>query len=211
MKGFEQRLQYARNEVARIQKLLAEAEENLDNMKEQQTKCEKATEKFKPVDYCDTASIIEQMSKIQEVNAAVVKKIDKAKNIAQAKIYEQQSDDITADMARLEGQKTAALGKSKMPIPGLSIGADGLSYNGIPVEQIADSEKLRVGIAISMALNPTLKVLRIIDGSLLDKNSMKIIADMVKADDYQVWVEQVDDTGKVGIYIEDGSVKKVNK
>jgi predicted ATP-dependent endonuclease of OLD family len=209
--GCDSRVRYAQAEVTRLEEAIEEANKNLDKEQKGRDKLKKQIDEFEAPACIDTDSIVEQMSKIQEVNAAVVNKHNKAKSLAQAKDYEKQSDDITAKMAELEGQKTAALGKSKMPIPGLSIGADGLAYGGIPVEQISDSEKLRVGVAISMALNPTLKVLRIIDGSLLDKNSMKIIADMVKGEDYQVFVEVVDDTGKVGIYIEDGSVKKVNK
>lgn len=209
--GADSRVRYAQAEVTRLEDAIEEAKKCLDKETKARLKLKIQIDEFEATEHIDTAAIVEQMSKIQQVNAAVVKKIDKAKNIAQAKIYERQSDGITADMTKLEGQKTTALGKSKMPIPGLSIGADGLTYNGIPVEQISDSEKLRVGVAISMALNPTLKVLRIIDGALLDKNSMKIIADMVKGEDYQCWIELVTDDKTIGIHIEDGQIAKTSK
>jgi hypothetical protein len=56
-----------------------------------------------------------------------------------------------------------------------------------------------------MALNPTLRIIRISDGSLLDDKSMSIIREMAKAKDYQIWIEVVGD--RVGIQIEDGVVK----
>jgi hypothetical protein len=36
---------------------------------------------------------------------------------------------------------------------------------------------------------------------------MKIVSDMAETKDYQLWVEKVDESGQVGIVIEDGMVK----
>jgi len=46
----------------------------------------------------------------------------------------------------------------------------------------------------------------ILDGSLLDAENLALIADMAAAEDFQVWVERVDDASDVGVVIEDGSV-----
>jgi len=59
---------------------------------------------------------------------------------------------------------------------------------------------------MAMALNPSLRVIRIMDGSLLDAESMKAIAAMAKDSDYQVWIERVSDDAKGAVVIEDGSV-----
>ena len=56
-----------------------------------------------------------------------------------------------------------------------------------------------------MELNPTLKVLRM-DGNNLDSDSLAAISAIVKENDYQAWIEKVDETGKVGIVIEDGQI-----
>lgn len=50
-------------------------------------------------------------------------------------------------------------------------------------------------------------MIRARDGSLLDDDAMKILADMAAKSDYQVWIERVDSSGKVGFVIEDGHVK----
>jgi hypothetical protein len=57
-----------------------------------------------------------------------------------------------------------------------------------------------------MSANPKLRVLRIKDGSLLDENGLKLITEMADKNDYQVWVETVNTSGNVGVYLEDGSV-----
>jgi hypothetical protein len=54
-------------------------------------------------------------------------------------------------------------------------------------------------------------VIRISDGSLLDSDSLALLAEMATEGDYQIWIEMVDSTGKVGISIEDGAVVADNQ
>jgi len=98
-----------------------------------------------------------------------------------------------------------------MPVDGLGFGDGIVTLNDLPFEQASDAERLRVSIAIAMATNPKLRVIRIRDGSLLDEDSMKMIAEMAKDGDFQYWIERVDSTGTVGIVLEDGEVKADNQ
>jgi hypothetical protein len=41
--------------------------------------------------------------------------------------------------------------------------------------------------------------------------SMKLLAKMAAAEDYQIWIERVDTSGKVGVVMEDGAVKDAVK
>ena len=50
-------------------------------------------------------------------------------------------------------------------------------------------------------------MLRVRDGSLLDEESLKLLQDMAVSEDFQLWIERVDTSGKVGVVIEDGKVK----
>jgi hypothetical protein len=61
-----------------------------------------------------------------------------------------------------------------------------------------------------MANNNKVRVMRIKDGSLLDEDSLAVVAEMAHAHDFQVWIESVETSGNVGIYMEDGEVKAVN-
>jgi hypothetical protein len=108
---------------------------------------------------------------------------------------------------RLVAEATAA---AEMPVPGLAYGREGVLYQGLPLEQASSAERLRVSLAIAMAKAPKLRVVRIKDGSLLDQASLALIAAMAAERDYQVWIERVDTTGKVGIVMEDGEVATVN-
>lgn len=118
------------------------------------------------------------------------------------------AEELTAKIESCDKEKESMIAAAKWPIDGLGFSAAGVAYGGVPFEQASSSEQLRVSLAIGMALNPTLKVLLIRDGSLLDTNAMQIVSSMSADKGYQVWIERVDETGKVGIVIEEGQVKE---
>jgi len=103
----------------------------------------------------------------------------------------------------VENQKAKKLAETVMPVKGLTILPDGLAYDGIPLEQVNAAKNLEICVAISMALNPKLKVLRI-NGNDLDTESLLAIGRLVADKDYQVWIEKVTDGDEIGFYIEDG-------
>jgi hypothetical protein len=77
-------------------------------------------------------------------------------------------------------------------------------YQGLPFGQASNSEQIRVSMALAMASNPKLRVLRISDGSLLDSDSMELVANEAEKHGFQVWIERVDASGSVGIVMEEG-------
>lgn len=140
---------------------------------------------------------IREAKRYEEVEA----KIDN-----QTTIWNQQSKQLYD----LNEKKEAKLKAVKMPVTGLGFGADGVTFNEIPFEQLAKSEQIKVSLGIAMAQDSGLKLIRIMDGSLLDSDNLTAVEEMAKERDYQVWIEIVDDSGEVGFYIEDGEVKKTN-
>jgi len=152
--------------------------------------------------------ITEKLNNAEEINTFVRQKQAKANVEKRLKAARADYQKKGSDMELLEQGKAELLQNAKMPVEGLSVDDDGVMFNKIPIAQIASSEKLKVGVAVSMKLNPDLRVLRIIDGSLLDSNNMQVLAEMVKEKDYQVWVERVQDSSPAAIVVEDGSVKE---
>ena len=116
--------------------------------------------------------------------------------------------ELTRTINAIDQRKADALAAATMPVDGLGFDDQGVTFNGVPFGQASAAEQIRVSLAMAMALNPTLRVIRILDGSLLDADSMAAIAAMAKAGDYQVWVERVADDADTAVVIEDGSVAK---
>lgn len=117
------------------------------------------------------------------------------------------AEDLTQKIIKLDRIKESALAKADFPIKGLAFGEGEVSFNSILFDQLSSSEQLRVSLGMAIAMNPTLRVVRITDGSLLDDKSMAIVREMAATADYQVWVECVGQRADATVIIEDGAVK----
>ena len=152
--------------------------------------------------------ISERIKSIEDTNASVRAVKEHRELYAQVKSKRKESEALTYRMEQLEQQKVEAFEKAKFPVPGLAFDADGVTYRGIPFQQCSTAEQTRIAIAIAASLNPEIRVIRVSDGSLLDSDSMAEIESLAKEHDMQIWIERVDETGNVGIVIEDGAVKE---
>lgn len=182
------------------QQAAALAEENI----KLQEKLASAAELPQPVDISSVRTEIEAAQLVNE-QIQLRKQRDELAIERDAKRLESQT--LTERMDRRTAERSAAIAAAAMPVPGLSFGDGMVLYNGLPFEQASGAEQLRVSVAIAMATNPKLRVLRIKDGSLLDENGLQLISEMAEDGDYQIWIEQVDTSGKVGIVMEDGHIK----
>lgn len=116
------------------------------------------------------------------------------------------AEHLTFDIAEIDRCKADGLAAAVFPIEGLSFNDEGVLYNEVPFSQASSAERLRVSTAMGMALNPELRVMQIRDASLLDSGNLATLAAMAVAQDFQLWLEIVDESGSVGIVFEDGAV-----
>jgi hypothetical protein len=119
------------------------------------------------------------------------------------------AEHLTAIIAGADEEKLRAIGAARFPIEGLGIDGDVVTYRGVPFAQASQAQRVLVGFAIGAALNPTLRVILIREGALLDDESLAAILAAAAARGFQVWVETVGqrDTGapeSVGVILEDG-------
>ena len=117
------------------------------------------------------------------------------------------SDQLTGLIAARNKLKDEAIAGAQMPVPGLGFGNGYITLNGVPFDQASDAERLRTSCAIAMKLNARLRVIRVRDGSLLDDNSMAILAEMAAENDCQIWIETVRAVTDAAVIITDGRVK----
>lgn len=155
----------------------------------------------------DLTEIHNKLQSIEDTNVKVRDNKIKAQRNAAYSNALAHSTQLTQALETLEAQKQEMIKNAKFPIEGLSFDESGVLYNGVPFKQCSAAERLKVSMAMAMSLNPTLRVIRILDGSLLDSTNLNIIKEMAKDNNYQVWVELVNESGTVGITIENGEVK----
>lgn len=118
-----------------------------------------------------------------------------------------QADALTVKIAERTSQKAAAIAAAKMPIDGLGFGDGVVTYKGLPLKQASTGEQWEVALSIAGAMNPKLRVILIRQGGLLDNARIQRIAEWAHARDYQVWMERVEESGTVGIVMEDGAAR----
>jgi len=155
----------------------------------------------------DTAELAQQLEAAKKRNAAAAAWTQRQSLLKQAEDFEGTSKTLTAAMEARAQKRAEAIAAAKLPVEGLTLGDGEILVDGLPFTQAAASKKIRISVALAMALNPKIRVLRIMDGSLLDSDAMKVIADMAEAADFQVWIERVDDRSPSAIVIEDGHLK----
>lgn len=154
----------------------------------------------------DLEAIQSQIDNAEQVNAGV--RAAKAHRELTDRLASLQGDAdfLTAQLDSIDKRKADGLAAASFPVEGLGFDEAGVTYQSVPFKQASGAEQLRVSLAMAIALNPGLRVIRIADGSLLDSTNLQLIEEMAVSNDYQVWIEMVDETGDFGITIEDGAV-----
>lgn len=159
----------------------------------------------------DVTALKNRINEARATNEAIALSEQKKNHETTAKQLEVSAEELTKKIEQRDADKQSKIAAAKLPVKGISFGDGIVLLNGVPFEQASDAEQLRASIGIAMALNSKLRVIRVRDGSLLDDESMKIVAEMADQNDFQVWIELVDGSGKVGFVLEAGEVKSVSE
>ncbi|MFF1382806.1 AAA family ATPase [Arthrobacter sp. NPDC058288] len=155
----------------------------------------------------DTAPLEAQLASVEDSNAAIRANNEALSKVARQAALRADYKTLSEQIDALDKQKADGLAAATFP-GGLPLGFDetGVLLNGIPFRQASGAEQLRASLAMAIALNPKLRVIRIADGSLLDSDNLALVEAVARENDFQVWIEMVGDGDGRGIIIEDGQV-----
>ncbi len=151
-----------------------------------------------------------QFDAAQQTNKHVESLAHLAKMNSELKLYKEKAEKETATIEANEKLKADTIASAEMPVPGLSFGEGEVLFDWLPLSQASGAEQLRISVRIAMAANPKLRVLLIKDGGAMDSKALAELEAVAALNDYQVWIEKVDETGKVGIVMVDGAVAAEN-
>lgn len=146
----------------------------------------------------DAARTIERRVRAAAEYRATAERLQAAKATEEA---------LTTEITTAREKVRAIVAATPMPVEGLAFGDEDVTFKGHPFAQASAAERIRVALGIAMAGNPKLRVLRIKDGSLLDERSLALVADAATARGFQVWIERVDTSGRVGVVMVDGEIE----
>jgi recombinational DNA repair ATPase RecF len=158
----------------------------------------------------DAAAMNEEIAAARGINAGIDRRDQAARMDAEIKAFAESIANLDNAIDTHREKATKLIADAEYPVEGLGFVNDEVMYNGLPFAQASNAEQIKVSIAMGMALNPKIRVMRIKDGSLLDTNSLAVVEAMAERNDFQVWMELVDTSGKVGVYLEDGEIASID-
>ncbi|MEN6605891.1 MAG: AAA family ATPase [Bryobacteraceae bacterium] len=155
----------------------------------------------------DTTPIRQALKDSTDVNAKVRANKARAAKAVELNVANLAAEALNGRLRDVEAERAARLAAAKFPIAGLALDEDCVRYCGTRFDQLSTAEQLRVSTAIGLALNPTIKVLLIPRGNVLDARSLAMLGKMADEADAQIWMEWVSETAEgVTVLIEDGHV-----
>lgn len=184
--------------VERVKRDLADAEQHLKAAEERL-----ATAPPK----VDLEVIQSKLDNAEQINADVRTFDSWVQASTEVSQKQEEADEITAQIEAIDKRKAEGLAAAVFPVDELGFDESGVTFKGVPFKQASSAEQLRVSLAMAIALNPKLRVIRIADGSLLDSDNLALVESIAREHDFQVWIEMVGDGEGRGIIIEDGEIK----
>lgn len=159
----------------------------------------------------DTSDIENQIAASESTNSKIRSNRQRAELEASLAAKREESSRLSARLKEIDAIKAQQMSEAKWPVDGLGFDSDGIALNGLPFEQASSAEKLRVSVAMGVAMNPTLRLMLIRDGSLLDDEHLELVRQMAEEFDTQVFLERVSEGDECAVIISDGMVKDAAK
>lgn len=154
----------------------------------------------------DLPGLRAQLEGAEDVNAKAGKHANWLQLKAESTKVELESEELTEKIQALMDERSEGLQAAKFPIEGLSFTEEGVTYQGRPFSDASQAEKIKVSMAMAMALNPQVRVVCIKDANVIDSENLKLIHDMAEANDYQLFLELVEKDDIATVVIEDGRI-----
>lgn len=216
--GLYSELTETKSQYNRIQERIADLLANVSRLEEEaKIANDAAADLIKQIEEAPVTpppiDISEVSAKLQEArrtNELVAQKRRRGALEREAAQLEFLVEDLDESIEARNQKKRNAVASADLGVPGLGLGEDRVFLNGYPINQASLARQIQVSLSIAMASNPTLKLIMIREGSSLDSESLAVISRMAEEWDGLVIIERVDESGKVGVVIEDGEVVAIN-
>lgn len=207
-------LQQERKTATDLAMQLAELEKRLDAVRTALADAEAEIAKRAPIVEAmvdpDIAAITSRITSVEQDNALARRRKHRAETVEKLKDAREAARKADRAVEDIALNRDATLAEARLPVKGLGFTDEGVTLNGVPFEQASTAEQIRASVAMGLASNPRLRLMLVREGSLLDDESMRLLADIAAEHDAQVVVERVSSGEAVGVVIEDGEVAGVH-
>ncbi|UCG02456.1 MAG: AAA family ATPase [Candidatus Heimdallarchaeota archaeon] len=179
--------------------------EKIKKSKQQITKLRSEVSSLSDV---DVDKLHTQIRSAETTNIKIRERQKRNKLAEQVNGLREQFSQLTHKLEEIKWQKQNMLESAKFPIQGLALNENGVTFRDIPFDQCSAAQRIKISVAMGLAMNPKLKVLLIREGSLLDKKNLAMIAKIAQKADAQIWLERVSRGKECSVIIENGMIKE---
>lgn len=200
-----------RQDAARYERMLAEAQIAFDEAKAALQKAEQdcLTARKSAEDLHDesTAELEKNLAEIEALNIKIRANSTKEAAEVEANNLQQEYDRLTEQIESIREERNKLLDSAELPLPGLSVKDGKLIYNNMPWDGMSGSDQLKVATAIVRKLNPQCGFVLMDKLEQMDLETLQEFGVWLKQEGLQVIATRVSTGDECSIIIEDGMVK----
>ena len=154
-----------------------------------------------------TAALEQSILQVEQINIKVRANMDKAKAEDDAKEYGNQYVTLTAELEQARSDKRALLDGAALPLEGLSVEDEKLTYHGQTWDGMSGSDQLKVATAIVRKLNPNCGFVLMDKLEQMDLDTLQAFGDWLREEGLQAIATRVSTGAECQLIIEDGCVE----
>lgn len=187
-------IQQMKDEIEAAQKAIALNEQLI---KEQETLIDEITSEISDVDEAKLEALSIRINNGRALRDKIISLESKSKlaseNVTKLKELKESKEDLTKRLDKLQETKKNIISLVDMPVKGLSIDDDGLTYNGLPFNknQIATSVSMEVAIGILLAINKNTPIITIGRAESFDDSKIENLNKLAKERNCEFFLERV--------------------
>lgn len=153
-----------------------------------------------------TDEIESSIANIEEINRKVRANLDKEKAEEDAKEYEKQYNNLSAEIDKVRDERKSLLDNADLPLPGLSVEDGELVFEGQKWDNMSGSQQLRVATAIVRKLKPECGFVLLDKLEQMDIPTLTEFGKWLESEGLQAIATRVSSGEECQIIIEDGYV-----
>lgn len=153
-----------------------------------------------------TEEIEASISDIEEINRKVRANLDKEKAEEDAKEYEKQYNNLSAEIDKVRDERKSLLDNADLPLQGLSVEDGELVFEGQKWDNMSGSQQLRVSTAIVRKLKPECGFVLLDKLEQMDIPTLNEFGKWLESEGLQAIATRVSNGEECQIIIEDGYV-----
>lgn len=201
-----------RNRIKELEEELAKARTELDVLEEQGAGLEReragliaALEATPPVD-AELAAVQEQLDQADSVNASLEPWKEWERAQASLKEATKSVDGLTEQIGQAKAEEIRLIAAAGIPVPGLTFDPETAEpqLNGFPLALASGGERIRMAVAVALAVDPELRVCLVDEANDLDLEALEELDRLAKEHGFQVFACRIGLEGAGEIVVDDG-------